>query len=89
MKELWVEQYRPNTVDGYVFKNASHKEKINGWIEEGSIPHLLLSGRAGIGKTTFAGLTCAPWTMFERYMTYKTPSTVAPRTKIRGSLRMR
>ena len=56
MKELWVEQYRPNTVDGYVFKNASHKEKINGWIEEGSIPHLLLSGSAGIGKTTLAKL---------------------------------
>ena len=56
MKELWVEQYRPNTVDGYVFKNTSHKEKINGWIEEGSIPHLLLSGSAGIGKTTLAKL---------------------------------
>jgi DNA polymerase III delta prime subunit len=56
MKELWVEKYRPNAVDGYVFKNTSHKEKINSWIQEGSIPHLLLSGSAGIGKTTLAKL---------------------------------
>jgi DNA polymerase III delta prime subunit len=56
MKELWVEKYRPDTVDGYVFKDNSQKEKINSWIKEGSIPHLLLSGSAGIGKTTLAKL---------------------------------
>jgi DNA polymerase III delta prime subunit len=54
VKELWTEKYRPKSIDGYVFKDATHKEQIKGWIKEGSIPHLLLSGSAGIGKTTIA-----------------------------------
>ena len=54
MKDLWVEKYRPDTLDGYVFKDVSHKEQIQGWIKTGMIPHLLLSGSAGIGKTTIA-----------------------------------
>ena len=52
--KLWVEKYRPNTLEGYVFKDASQKEQIQAWIKEGTIPHLLLSGSAGIGKTTIA-----------------------------------
>lgn len=54
MKDLWVEKYRPDTLEGYVFKDNSHKEQIQGWIKQGTIPHLLLSGSAGIGKTTIA-----------------------------------
>lgn len=54
MKDLWVEKYRPDTLDGYVFKDNSQKEQIQGWIKSGTIPHLLLSGSAGIGKTTIA-----------------------------------
>lgn len=54
LKELWVEKYRPKTLDGYVFKDNAQKEQIASWIKEGSIPHLLLSGSAGIGKTTIA-----------------------------------
>ena len=54
MNNLWVEKYRPKTLDGYVFKDASQKELIQSWIKEGTIPHLLLSGSAGIGKTTIA-----------------------------------
>lgn len=56
MKELWVEKYRPNTVDGYVFRDAGQKKQILTWIKDGSIPHLLLSGSPGIGKTTLAKL---------------------------------
>ena len=56
MKELWVEKYRPNTVDGYVFRDAAQKKQIQTWIKEGSIPHMLLSGSPGIGKTTLAKL---------------------------------
>lgn len=56
MKELWVEKYRPKTVDGYVFRDQSQKSQVMQWIKEGSIPHLLLSGNAGIGKTTLAKL---------------------------------
>jgi DNA polymerase III delta prime subunit len=56
MKKLWVEQYRPNTVDGYVFVDDTQRDQICTWIKEGSIPHLLLSGSAGTGKTTLAKL---------------------------------
>ena len=54
MKELWVEKYRPATIDGYVFRDAHQKEQVQQWIKQGSIPHLLFSGNAGIGKTTLA-----------------------------------
>jgi len=56
MKELWVEKYRPNTVDGYVFVDDSQREQVQSWIKQGSIPHLMLSGSAGTGKTTLAKL---------------------------------
>jgi replication factor C small subunit len=54
MKELWVEKYRPNTIDGYVFRDNHQKEQVQSWIQQKSIPHLLFSGAAGIGKTTLA-----------------------------------
>lgn len=56
MKELWVEKYRPNTVDGYVFVDQAQREQVEAWIRDGSIPHLMLSGSAGTGKTTLAKL---------------------------------
>jgi len=56
MKDLWVEKYRPKDVDGYVFVDQSQREQVEAWIEDGSIPHLLLSGSAGTGKTTLAKL---------------------------------
>jgi DNA polymerase III delta prime subunit len=56
MKELWVEKYRPNTVDGYVFVDDAQREQVQSWIRDGSIPHLMLSGSAGTGKTTLAKL---------------------------------
>ena len=54
MKELWVEKYRPKTVDGYVFRDDNQRKQIATWIKDKSIPHLILSGVAGIGKTTLA-----------------------------------
>ena len=56
MKELWVEKYRPNTVDGYVFVDDAQREQVAQWIKDGTIPHLMLSGSAGTGKTTLAKL---------------------------------
>ena len=56
MKELWVEKYRPNTMDGYVFVDSAQREQVQQWIRDGSIPHLMLSGSAGTGKTTLAKL---------------------------------
>jgi replication factor C small subunit len=54
MKKLWVEAYRPKTIDGYVFRDAHQRKQVETWIKDKSIPHLLLSGNAGIGKTTLA-----------------------------------
>ena len=54
MKELWTEKYRPNTIDGYVFRDDTQRQQIQTWISSGSIPHLLFSGAPGVGKTTLA-----------------------------------
>ena len=54
MNNLWVEKYRPNTLDGYVFRDSNQRQQIENWIREKTIPHLLFSGHAGIGKTTLA-----------------------------------
>ena len=54
MKELWVEKYRPKSLDGYVFRDDHQRKQAQSWIKEKSIPHLLFSGAAGIGKTTMA-----------------------------------
>jgi replication factor C small subunit len=54
MKQLWVEQYRPKDIDGYVFRDEAQRDQVKQWIKAGSIPHLLFSGAAGIGKTTLA-----------------------------------
>jgi len=58
MIELWVEAYRPKKVSDYVFRDDAQRRQVNSWIKEGSIPHLLLSGAAGIGKTTLAKVLC-------------------------------
>ena len=52
---LWVESYRPVTLENYV-GNEHLKEKVSGYLETGDVPHLLLYGRAGTGKTTLAKL---------------------------------
>ena len=51
---LWVERYRPQTVNDYVFVDDRQRQQVNGWIETTSIPHLLFSGDPGTGKTTLA-----------------------------------
>ena len=54
MKELWVEKYRPKILKEFVVRDDAQRQQIASWIKEGAIPHLLLSGRPGIGKTTLA-----------------------------------
>ena len=50
---LWVEKYRPDTLEGYI-GNDVIVGKMKTYIEGGDIPHLLFYGRAGTGKTTLA-----------------------------------
>lgn len=54
MKELWTEKYRPRRVSDYVFRDNSQRKLVMSWIKDKSIPHLLLSGSPGIGKTTLS-----------------------------------
>jgi replication factor C small subunit len=56
MQQLWVEAYRPDSVDGYVFVDQAQRDQVESWIRDRSIPHLMLSGSAGTGKTTLAKL---------------------------------
>ena len=58
MKELWVEKYRPKKIAQYVFRDDHQRKQVQSWVKEGSIPHLLFSGAAGIGKTTLAKVLC-------------------------------
>ena len=50
---LLVEKYRPKTLDTYI-GNESLKSKVTSYLESGDVPHLLLYGKAGTGKTTLA-----------------------------------
>ena len=52
---LWVEKYRPTTLDTYI-GNDHLKSKVSVYLESGDLPHLLLYGKAGTGKTTLAKL---------------------------------
>ena len=52
---LWVEKYRPNKLENYI-GNEHLKSKVKRYINDQDIPHLLLYGRAGTGKTTLAKL---------------------------------
>ena len=54
MKELWVEKYRPKTLKEYVVRDEAQRQQIQSWITDKAIPHLLLSGAPGVGKTTLA-----------------------------------
>lgn len=54
MKELWVEKYRPKSLQQYVVRDENQRAQISSWLKEGAIPHLLFSGAPGTGKTTLA-----------------------------------
>lgn len=52
--ELWVEKYRPGTLGEYVWRDPAQRTKVEEWLTEGVLPHLLFSGVQGTGKTSLA-----------------------------------
>ena len=50
---LWCEKYRPKKLDNYI-GNEHLKNKVSRYVQSGDIPHLLLYGKSGMGKTTLA-----------------------------------
>jgi DNA polymerase III delta prime subunit len=56
-KFLWVEQYRPQKIEDCILP-ANIKKAFQGFVDKGEIPNLLLTGTAGVGKTTIAKAVC-------------------------------
>ena len=54
---LWVERYRPQTINECILPE-SIKTTFNNYIKQGELPTLLLTGSAGVGKTTIAKALC-------------------------------
>jgi DNA polymerase III delta prime subunit len=54
---LWVEKYRPQNINDCVLPE-SLKATFKQYIAQGELPHFLLSGTAGVGKTTVAKALC-------------------------------
>lgn len=54
---LWVEKYRPTTIKETILP-AHYKEMFTSYVEQGNIPNLIISGAAGVGKTTIARAMC-------------------------------
>ena len=52
---LWVEKYRPNTLENYI-GNDHLKGTMKRYLEENDIQNLIFYGTAGTGKTTLAKL---------------------------------
>jgi DNA polymerase III delta prime subunit len=54
---LWVEKYRPKTIEDCILPDAI-KSTFQEYVNRKEIPNLLLSGSAGVGKTTIAKALC-------------------------------
>ncbi|MFC6826909.1 replication factor C small subunit [Halopelagius fulvigenes] len=52
-REIWIEKYRPQTLDD-VYGQEDIVGRLQSYVEQDDLPHLLFAGPAGIGKTTCA-----------------------------------
>lgn len=81
---LYVEKYRPDSLEGYV-GNQHIIEKVKIYIESNDVPHLLLYGQAGTGKTTLAKIITNQIDCDLMYINASDENSVdAVRDKIRG-----
>lgn len=54
LPKIWFEKYRPATLSEYIFQDAHQQQLIEAIVRNKDIPHLLLTGSPGSGKTTLA-----------------------------------
>ena len=54
---LWTEKYRPQTIEDCILPERL-KKPFQEYVNQKNIPNLLLSGGAGVGKTTVAKAMC-------------------------------
>ena len=54
---LWTEKYRPKKIDDCILPERL-KKPFQEYVNQSNIPNLLLSGGAGVGKTTVAKAMC-------------------------------
>lgn len=81
---LWVERYRPNKLEEYI-GNPVLKKKIEQYIKENDVPHVLLYGNAGGGKTTLAKLIASNIKCDKLYINASDENSVdTVRTKIKS-----
>lgn len=51
---IWVEKYRPKTISDVIFQDERQQTAFENFVKDGDIPHLLLAGIQGTGKTTIS-----------------------------------
>jgi replication factor C small subunit len=54
--DLWTERYRSKKIEDYVFRDPEMRRKVDEWIADGRLPHLMFAGASGLGKTSLAEL---------------------------------
>lgn len=54
MKKVWVEKYRPRSVEKVIMPNDRMRKIFTQWVEAGEFPSILMYGGPGTGKTSLS-----------------------------------